>query len=214
MLIDDRPTRIPQPQKTRDFVVGFTGCVIKRGAQLAHGFANGIHLKQLCVTTGDQQRDGVRQLALPFQVGHRHVAAQVVDAVERHAPGRGVRLRSRRTHQQCPGKTRANRGRHRIGFFNAGFCQRGIHHLRHRLQMCARGDLGYHPTENGVLLHRRGNLVRKDGHRAVCFQTHNAHTRLITRGLNTKHNHWESPFVAAGWVVAGRVMVNASAPEG
>ena len=101
-LIDHRAARVAQTEEAGDFVVGFTGGVVKRRAKLAHGLADGLYFQQLRMPARDQEGHRVRQL-FAFQVGHGNVAAEVVNAVERHAPGRSIGLGGRGSHQQSTG---------------------------------------------------------------------------------------------------------------
>ena len=184
-LIDDRPSRIPQPQEAGDFVVGFAGGVVKRGAQFLHGFAHGLDLKQLGVTARDEQGHRVRQL-LALQVGHRDVPAEVVDAVEGHAPRRSKGLGGRRPDEECAGEARPHGGGHRIWLLDARLLQRCLHHLRHGFEVGAGGNLRHHTAEACVLLHGGGDDVGADLHVSVLRQLDDAHAGFVAGGLDAE----------------------------
>jgi hypothetical protein len=100
----------------------------------------------------------------------REVAAQVVDTVERNPPCDRIRLGRSDSHQQRTGQSRADRGRDDVRFVHVRGREGPAHRRAQRLEVCAGGDLGYHPAEARVLVHARGNLVGEQAHGAVSTQ--------------------------------------------
>ena len=130
----------------------------------------------------------MRQL-FAFQVGHRNVAAEVVNAVERHAPGRGIGLGGRGSHQQGTGQARSHGGGDGIRLFDARLIQRRLHDLRHGLKVGTGGDFRDDAAETRMLLHGGSNGVSDDLHVAVLAQLDDAHAGFIAGGLDTHDLH-------------------------
>ncbi len=168
------------------------------------------------MAAGDEQRDGVRQL-LPLEVSDGNMTAEVVDAVEGHAPGCGVRLGCRCPHQQRASQSRSHGRGDGVGLVDTGLVERGTHDLRHGLEVRTRGDLGHDAAEAGVLLHGRGDLVGADIHVPVAVELDDAYAGLVAGGFNSQDQHVYSFSVLscdAPAAHAARFMVWASAPDG
>ena len=101
----------------------------------------------------------------------------------------------------------------------AGRGERPVHGRDHGLQVRSAGYLGHYPAEPGVLRHAGGHRVRQQ-----LVPAHQAGARLVTRGLDAKHQ-WRGHvtslprrqpascfFLAGGsWI---RRITRASVPDG
>lgn len=117
------------------------------------------------------------------------MAAEVVNAVERHAPSRGIGLGGRGTHQQSTGQAGPYGGCDGIWLSDARLIQRRLHHLRHGLKVGTGGDLRDDATEARMLLHRGGNGVCDDVHVAVLAKLDDTHAGFIAGGLDAHDLH-------------------------
>ncbi len=115
-------------------------------------------MQQVGVATGHQQRHTLGQRPVLVHVG-RQVAAQMVDGVERHAPGGRIRLGRSHSHQQGARQARPDGGRDNVGLLQAGGVQCAAHRRPERLQVCARSDLGHDTAVPDVFVDAGGHLV-------------------------------------------------------
>ena len=112
------------------------------------------------------------------------VPDEVIDAVERQVERHGERLRRADSHHEGSGKTRAARHRDRVevGECHARLGERGLDRRCHRLEVGARGDLGHHSAEAGVLVHRRRDHVGEQP-----GAPHDADAGLVATRLDAEH---------------------------
>ncbi len=185
-LVDDGSSRVAQPEEPCDLVVGFAGGVVKRGAQLAHGEADALDLEELGVPAGNEERDGVAKWRT-LEVGHGDVPTEVVDPVERDAPGGGVGLGGRSADEEWPGKSRTDRRGDGIGAVDPGLFEGLVHDGAHGFEVGAGGDLRDDTAEAGVLVHGARHRVGADCQLSVVGELNDAYACLVAGTFNTEN---------------------------
>jgi hypothetical protein len=133
------------------------------------------------------------------------VRGEVVDAVERHVPGRGVGLGGGHADEQRPGQAGTGGHRDRVDVAGAhpGRREGAADGRDHRVEVGAGRHLRHDAAEAGVLLDAGGHLVGQQLRRGAVGPD-DPDPRLVARGLDAQHDH----------VRASRRMVCASAPLG
>ena len=187
--VDVRAARERQPEQPRDLVERLARRVVDRGAERRDRARDVRHVEQAGVPAGDEQREAGRERAV-LQGVDGDVRREVVDAVERHVPRRGVGLGRGEADEQRAGQAGA-RG-HGDGVDVAGGDpgrrHRPVHGGHHRRQVRAGGDLGHDAAEAGVLVDRRRDLVGQQL-RGVAVAADDADAGLVARRLDAEHDH-------------------------
>ena len=199
-VIEHLAAWIAEAEQPGHLVVGLPRGVVDRAAELVDRFAQRPHVQQVGVPAGHQQPNALRQRAVVVDVGGE-MPAEVVDRIERHLPGAGIRLGGGDTHQQGAGQPRSDGGGDDVGLGDARRVQRAAHGGAQRLQVRARRDLGHHAAEPGMLVDAGRHLVGQQRHGAVVGEAGDADSGFVAGALDGQDDRHVGPPRAARRIV-------------